>query len=998
MKASDKTNEHMITDVEHVPRRIPQLERSSSKLKEFRESREDLEAIFNDVRDGIILLDLTGKIVKINKRITETTGYTEKDIVGKLFKFLKIFTADSMSKMITAFAKTMAGQQSPPYEVEGYIKTGEKWIAEIHSSQLKKGGKIVGAIAVIRDITERKKMEEELREREEKYRELINGMNDTAWVIDFNGNFIDVNDAAIEVLGYSREELLAMRPYDIDATLDADEISGLIKGMPKDKLQVFETTHTTKDGKTIPVEIKSSLVTYQGQQAILSIARDITDRKRAEEALRESEARYRSLVDNIDLGINLIDIDHNIIMVNCTQSRHLNKPLSQTIGKKCFRAFEKRDAVCPHCPAVKTIATDQSAETEIEVTGDDGKLSSLRIQTFPVFGQDGTVTAFIEVVEDITKRKRMEEALRESEEEFRTFMETASDLMHITDKDFNYTYVNEAMARTLGYSKKEMIGMNIAHVVKEEAVKNDFKRNLEALKKHGEISFETIRVAKDGTEINGELKLVGIFDKDGAFAGTRGVFRDITERKKMEENLRTSEERFRRVVETMKVGLGAIDENAVLTYVNEYFANMLGYSIDEMIGRSTLDFHDEESHKIQEEIFKKRRAGGRDSTPYELTWRKKDGQKVYAILSPTPMFDKDGRYMGSFAIHTDITERKKAEAELRESEERHRTLFEHAGFAIELIEAETGKRIAFNAAAHKNLGYTREEFQEVPAADLTVHKDPKQTLQRFKRITEKGSDLYEIQLEAKNGEIRDMLISAVPIRIKEKDCTHIIRVDITDQKRAEEDRKESFERLKRSLESTVSALASAFEVRDPYTAGHQQRVTDLACAIAEEMGLSEEQIDGIRMAGLIHDIGKINIPAEILNKPGQLTEIEYSLFKNHPQVGHDVLQTVEFPWPVAQIVLQHHERMDGSGYPQGLSGDEIMLEARILAVADIVEAIASHRPYRPARGAGDALEEILHNKGTLYDPEVVDACLRVFYEKGFKFEHVLQVATLPRIH
>jgi putative nucleotidyltransferase with HDIG domain len=222
--------------------------------------------------------------------------------------------------------------------------------------------------------------------------------------------------------------------------------------------------------------------------------------------------------------------------------------------------------------------------------------------------------------------------------------------------------------------------------------------------------------------------------------------------------------------------------------------------------------------------------------------------------------------------------------------------------------------------------------------------------------------------------------------------------DITERKRTEEELKESFERLRRSLESTVSALASALEMRDPFTAGHQQRVMDLACAIAEEMGLTEEQTDGIRMAGLIHDIGKINIPAEILNKPGQLTEIEYSLFKNHPQIGHDLLKTVEFPWPVAQIVLQHHERMDGSGYPQGLSGEEIMLEARILAVADIVEAIASHRPYRSARGAGDALEEILHNKGTLYDSEVVDACLRVFYEKGFMFEKFLPIAASAKIH
>lgn len=226
----------------------------------------------------------------------------------------------------------------------------------------------------------------------------------------------------------------------------------------------------------------------------------------------------------------------------------------------------------------------------------------------------------------------------------------------------------------------------------------------------------------------------------------------------------------------------------------------------------------------------------------------------------------------------------------------------------------------------------------------------------------------------------------------------LLKKEIIERKRAEEDRRESFERLRRNLESTVSALASALEMRDPYTAGHQRRVTELACDIAVEMGLAEEQIDGIRMAGLIHDIGKINIPAEILNKPGSLNETEYSLFKNHPQIGHDIVKGIEFPWPVAQILLQHHERMDGSGYPQGLAGEEIMLEARILAVADIVEAIASHRPYRPGRGAGDALEEIIHDKGLLYDSEVVDACLSVFYEKGFTFEQPVNAVPTPKIH
>jgi HD-GYP domain-containing protein (c-di-GMP phosphodiesterase class II) len=197
---------------------------------------------------------------------------------------------------------------------------------------------------------------------------------------------------------------------------------------------------------------------------------------------------------------------------------------------------------------------------------------------------------------------------------------------------------------------------------------------------------------------------------------------------------------------------------------------------------------------------------------------------------------------------------------------------------------------------------------------------------------------------------------------------------------------QSLSSLGKALEGTVSALASVAEVRDPYTAGHQQRVTRLAVAIATEMGLPQEQIEGIHVAGTLHDVGKLYIPAEILSKPGKLNEVEFNLVKMHSQAGYDILKTVEFPWPVAQIVLQHHERLDGSGYPQGLKGEDILLEAKILAVADVVEAMASHRPYRPALGMGQALDEISKNSGTLYDPEVVDACFKLFYDKEFKLD------------
>ncbi len=207
-----------------------------------------------------------------------------------------------------------------------------------------------------------------------------------------------------------------------------------------------------------------------------------------------------------------------------------------------------------------------------------------------------------------------------------------------------------------------------------------------------------------------------------------------------------------------------------------------------------------------------------------------------------------------------------------------------------------------------------------------------------------------------------------------------------DRKQAREELQHSLEKLREALGAIIQTVALTVETKDPYTAGHQRRVSDLARAVANEMGLSAEQIDGIRMAGAIHDLGKIGVPAEILSKPGQLDDFQYGLIQAHSQVGYDILKTIEFPWPVAQIVLQHHERLDGSGYPAGLSGEEILLEARILAVADVVEAMASFRPYRPALGIDKALEEISQNRGILYDPEAIDACLRLFTEKGFEFE------------
>ena len=211
------------------------------------------------------------------------------------------------------------------------------------------------------------------------------------------------------------------------------------------------------------------------------------------------------------------------------------------------------------------------------------------------------------------------------------------------------------------------------------------------------------------------------------------------------------------------------------------------------------------------------------------------------------------------------------------------------------------------------------------------------------------------------------------------------RTNIRERNRAEEDLRDSLKKLRTAMESIVEALVLTLEKKDPYTSGHQKRVATFASAIAEEMGLSQDQIDGVRMAAMIHDIGKNAIPGQILSKPAKLAKLEMEMIKEHPQLGYDILKGIEFPWPVAQMVLQHHERIDGSGYPQGLLGDEIYLGAKILSVADVVEAMASHRPYRAALGLDRAVEEISKNSGILYDPDVVDAGLRLLREKGFEF-------------
>ena len=337
----------------------------------------------------------------------------------------------------------------------------------------------------------------------------------------------------------------------------------------------------------------------------------------------------------------------------------------------------------------------------------------------------------------------------------------------------------------------------------------------------------------------------------------------------------------------------------------------------------------------------------------------------------------------------EMANRKRITEELQESERNHRRLFELAPDSIVTVDLK-GTITSCNPAAVFITGFSKDElvgkhFSKLPA--LKVKDIPRYLKMLSSMLKGETIEPFEVSFYRKDGAYAWGEVSTSMLKTEGKKVgIQIVTRDITRRKQAEEEHRRIAERLQMATKATVDVLAMAVEQRDPYTAGHQLRVAQLAQAIAIDMGMSGDWIEGMRLTCIIHDIGKINVPTEILSKPGRISEAEFSLIKTHAQVGYDILKNVEFPWPLAEAVLQHHERIDGSGYPKGLKGNDISLQARILAVSDVIEAMSSHRPYRPALGIGNALTEIENNKGILYDKDIVDICTKLFTEKEFKFE------------
>jgi len=463
-----------------------------------------------------------------------------------------------------------------------------------------------------------------------------------------------------------------------------------------------------------------------------------------------------------------------------------------------------------------------------------------------------------------------------------------------------------------------------------------------------------------------------------------GTFQDITDRKQTEEELLKSEEKYRLIAENMADIISVSDMNLRFTYISPSIMRIRGFTVEEAMEHTLEQTMTPESLKITlaafEEEMKLEASGTADPDRIrimELEEYKKNGSLIWLEVGFSFLHDKDRKPIAILAVSRDISARKRADDELKKSKALLESVFNSSQDLMLVVDRDL-KILMSNWKSSLYAGHTEFPINS-HCYEAFNHRDipcePCHALSVFNTgepIREEHYNQYT-QLF--------MEVNAYPIF---DDNHHVIMV--AEHVRNITDRKQAAEKMRKALGATVQAIAVTVETRDPYTAGHQRRVADLAHSIATEMNLPAEQIDGIRMAAAIHDLGKISVPAEILSKPKKLTAIEFSLIKTHAKSGYDILKNIDFPWPIARMILEHHKRMNGSGYPNGLTGDNLLMESQILAVADVVESMASHRPYRSSLGIDAALGEIEKNKGTLYDNAVADACLRLFREKGYQLE------------
>jgi PAS domain S-box-containing protein len=835
-------------------------------------------------------------------------------------------------------------------------------------------------------------MEESLSQKEDNIQTILENIEDGYYELDLAGNFVFLNDSLCRMHGRSKEELLGVnfRQY-----IDEKNLRKVFEAYNKvyktgEPNKEFGWHITRKDGSKGYIEVSITLMKDSSGKptGFRGIVRDVQERILMEEKLLLISKAVESSSDAIGLsdpqGHHFY---HNKAFIELFE--YTPDELESLGGGPALYADKDiaRDVFT-------AITKGKSWRGEFEMISKSGRKFPINLRADAIKNEKGEIVGLIGVHTDITERKKTEELLRQKEEKYRLLAEHMKDTVWITDLNLKVTYVSPSVEKILGYTQDEIIRLPLDKILTSASFKvamDFFSIELtKALAAPPDYvlthALELELRCKDGQTVWGECMFSLIRDDNGDPLSILGEARVITERKQIEDELRASESNFRHSLDESPLGVRISNEEGETIYANRTTLDIYGYdSIEELKKISVKDRYTPQTYAEYEARKKKRLKGEFGPSEYEISIVRKDGAIRHLHVLRKEIFWNGKKQ--SQIIYQDITGRKMAEEKIYQSEVKYRNILENIEDGYYEVDL-AGNFTFFNDSVCKILGYSREELMGMNNKQYTDKEHSKKLFEAFNRVYKTGESAKEFDWQIIRKDRTDRYIEASVSLLKDSSdkplgFRGIIR-DVTDRKKAEEKLQQTLNSLKRAVGATIQVLVSALESKDPYTAGHQSRSADLACAIATKMGLDEDKIEGIRMAGIVHDIGKLAVPAEILTKPTKLTNLEFSLIKEHSHCGYEMLKDVESPWPLAEIVHQHHERMNGSGYPRNLKGDEILLESRILAVADVVEAMASHRPYRASLGIEPALEEIEKNKGILYDDSVADACLKLFREKGYQ--------------
>ncbi|MEI6185914.1 MAG: PAS domain S-box protein [Dehalococcoidia bacterium] len=750
----------------------------------------------------------------------------------------------------------------------------------------------------------------------------------------------------------------------------------------------------------------------------------IIDRISYRQALQVSEEKYRLVVENARESI-LVAQDGMMKFANQNTARMTGYPeeeLSSLPFVNLIHPDDRELVVDRHLRRLKGEVFEEVYP--FRVVRSDGQFRWVEIQAILIEWEGRPAT--LNFLTDITGRRQSEQRSRIRRDLAMsligiTDLETASSLcldaaidmagfdsgvVYILDEesgDFravHYRGVSPAIVDNLsvlpaGSKWARLILKGRAFYVKAEEFTPPFD---EQLRPEG-FSFHATIPIQHGNRVIASLGVYSHVETDmpdvvrnslEAIAADIGI---VIERIQSRRELQRSQERYDVIAENTSDVIWIMDKFLRYTHFSPSVMKQRGYSpeeilqlkLEQVVAPSSIQ---QVTDVVAGAIVKLEGQPGMGPVTHtgEMEVFRKDGSTIWTETSFTVTADERGKFSRLFGISRDITERRQAEQALKLSEQHYRSLF-HQNPAITYALDLQGHFTSINASAVRITGYSEEEALRLDFIQGIAPEYLETVKNNYARALKGEPQSYEAAIIAKDGRRIDVHITGIPIIIDGKVTgVYGIAEDITGRKKADEDLKAALENASSILEGTIEAIVLMSELRDPYTSGHQRMVSRLAVAMATEIGMETDRVQDLAVAGLLHDVGKVYVPSEILSKPGKLSSLELSLAKAHAEASYNIVRSIKFSGSIAHIVWQHHERMDGSGYPQGLNGDQIMLEARILAVADVVEAMTSHRPYRPALGLEKALAEITSNRATLYDAQAVDACLALFNEKGFQFQ------------